>query len=711
MGVVYLAREEALDRLVAIKVLQDAAAADPQLRERFQREARTAAQLTHANIVPLYTTGQSSNVMYFVMGYVEGESLATRLRREGKLTAEATRRVLSELADALDYAHRCGIVHRDIKPDNILLDADTGRAILTDFGIAKRWVTASTLTEAGTVVGTVHYMSPEQGAGDHGLDGRSDIYSLGVVGYVMLTGQLPFDGPSLRDILVQHATRPPTPIRTLAPDVPSDLEVAITRSLAKAPKHRWPDAMALHRSLRKQDAYALLTPRSWFDGLGFRVLSFVYVFMLLIAAALAFEYGQPSVGSRHSIQGQSHSTEHSDSFGEGYTAGRRDRDGKPGPIKRWVLRVIEAGLPAAAGLPVAAREAVRLYSALYTGILSLWLIISLPLLVVAFWTGRKQGLRLRDIQRQVLRQPVWWRGWFPRGYAHPAMLEIWRRAPLASRLLQSFCDLVTIYLLAIELPGFVFAAALPSETAGAVFVGEWPGMGEFVPEAPALVPMDIVLLLLIAFATGLLIWGRRRGLSLRDARRLATGEALAPGFENLTFWREAGGLHVSGAERDSGSRPESASYTPIEYVRQIARISAEMTGDLAELAREAVAASQKLAADIDTVDREIEKLTRASEPEEIARLQRKVAALGPAKPLESDEDARMRELLGGQLELLQHLEGRRMEALSHRAGLANGLQGLWRALVELREEQAKHSPSVNEVASRVRTAMRVVALG
>ena len=248
MGSVYLARETALDRLVAVKVLPPEAG-DEQSRERFRREARTAAKLTHPNIVPLYSFGESDGVMYFVMGYVRGESLAARLNRDGKLSPDATRWILSELADALSYAHRQGVVHRDIKPDNILIDDESGRPMLTDFGVARARASGTTLTEMGAVVGTPHYMSPEQASGDRDLDGRSDLYSLGVVGYTLLTGRPPFEGESFRDVIVQHITKQPQPLRTLEPSVPADLAAALERCLAKDPSARWPDANGLKLSL------------------------------------------------------------------------------------------------------------------------------------------------------------------------------------------------------------------------------------------------------------------------------------------------------------------------------------------------------------------------------------------------------------------------------------------------------------------------------
>ncbi len=247
MGAVYLAREMALDRLVAVKVLPpggDAAGA----RERFRREARTAARLTHPGIVPLLSFGESDEATYFVMGYVRGESLAARLKREGRMGAEEVRRIVGQVADALDYAHRQGIVHRDVKPDNILIDDESGRPMLTDFGIAKASGAGQTLTEAGSVLGTPHYMSPEQASGA-ALDSRTDLYSLGVMAFAMLAGRLPFEGATPRDVVLKHLGQEPPPLEKLAPDAPADLRGAISKCLAKDPAARFPDAGSLREAL------------------------------------------------------------------------------------------------------------------------------------------------------------------------------------------------------------------------------------------------------------------------------------------------------------------------------------------------------------------------------------------------------------------------------------------------------------------------------
>jgi len=249
MGSVYLAREGKLERLVAIKVLRPEVANDPSARERFLREARTGAKLTHPNIVPLHTFGEVEGMLYFVAGYVRGESLSARMRREGQLPPDDVRHILIELADALDYAHRQGIVHRDIKPDNVLLDDESGRPMITDFGVAKESTGGAALTRTGYVVGTPQYMSPEQWSGERTIDGRSDLYSLGVMGWAMLAGRLPFEGDSAPALLAQHLTHEPAPVSTVVPGVPDDLSRALSRCLAKSATARWPDGKSLKEAL------------------------------------------------------------------------------------------------------------------------------------------------------------------------------------------------------------------------------------------------------------------------------------------------------------------------------------------------------------------------------------------------------------------------------------------------------------------------------
>jgi serine/threonine-protein kinase len=265
MAVVYRATDLRLHRRVAIKVLPPELAFNAEVRERFLREAQTAAQLTHPNIVPIYTVDEREGIVYFVMALVDGESLAERLQREGRMSVEETRRILAAVADALAYAHSKGVVHRDVKPDNIMLDRATGRPMVTDFGIARAAAGDTRLTVTGVAIGTPAYMSPEQALGERELDGRSDIYSLAVIGYQMLAGEPPFKASNTPAMLVKHVSETPRPLETLRPDVPRSLVRAITRALAKRPDDRWPDAGAF------RDALASNAPASADDARSNRV--------------------------------------------------------------------------------------------------------------------------------------------------------------------------------------------------------------------------------------------------------------------------------------------------------------------------------------------------------------------------------------------------------------------------------------------------------
>jgi len=254
MGVVYRARDERLQRRVAIKVLPPELAFQQDIRERFTREAQTAARLSHPHIVPIHTVGEGMGLVYFVMGYVDGESVAARIRRRGKLPVEEVRRIMAETADALSAAHAVSIIHRDIKPDNILLEGPRGRVMVTDFGIAKALSASSgaTLTGAGVAIGTPAFMSPEQAAGEREIDGRSDLYSLGIVSYQMLTGELPFSAPTVAGILMKQITEVAPDVRTRRQDAPEDLALAVSRCLEKDPENRWPTADTLRRALESR---------------------------------------------------------------------------------------------------------------------------------------------------------------------------------------------------------------------------------------------------------------------------------------------------------------------------------------------------------------------------------------------------------------------------------------------------------------------------
>jgi hypothetical protein len=237
MGIVYLARDVRLDRPVAIKLLPPDRAASEVLRERFLQEARTAAKLSHPHVVPIHAVEQDGEFVYFVMAYVEGETLGGRVRARGPLPPGEAARVLREVAWALAYAHAQGVVHRDVKPDNILLEAASGRALVADFGIA-RVAEATGLTAGGALVGTPEFMSPEQASGEP-VDPRSDLYSLGLVGFYALSGRLPFQGSSVADVLALQIGEAAPPIASVAPGTPRRLAQVIDRCLAKDPETRF----------------------------------------------------------------------------------------------------------------------------------------------------------------------------------------------------------------------------------------------------------------------------------------------------------------------------------------------------------------------------------------------------------------------------------------------------------------------------------------
>jgi len=251
MGIVYCAMDKRLKRNVAIKLLPPELAFRADIRSRFLREAETAAQLSHPNIVPIYNVEERENLVYFIMAFIAGDNLATRLQEVGAMDPVDVRRILREVADALAYAHKRNVVHRDIKPDNILLDADSGRAMVTDFGIARALTDKgdSRLTATGMAIGTPAYMSPEQSAGESDIDGRSDLYSLGVVGYQMACGDLPFNAPNTPSMLVKHLSERPIPVDQRRLDLPPDLARVIMILLEKDPANRFPDATSVVTAL------------------------------------------------------------------------------------------------------------------------------------------------------------------------------------------------------------------------------------------------------------------------------------------------------------------------------------------------------------------------------------------------------------------------------------------------------------------------------
>jgi eukaryotic-like serine/threonine-protein kinase len=244
MGVVYLAREVHLDRPVAIKLLPPHRAAEPALRLGFLREARLAAKLSHPNIVPIHAVEESGDFVFYVMAFVDGETLAQRVRERGPLPSSEGARVLREVAWALAYAHEQGLVHRDVKPDNIMLEASTGRVLIGDFGIAA----VAGDEHAAGISGTPEFMSPEQALGGD-VDARSDLYGLGATAYYAFTGRFLFEGASATEVLARQITEAPAPLASVATSLPRKLASLIDRCVAKSPEQRPESAKALAEQL------------------------------------------------------------------------------------------------------------------------------------------------------------------------------------------------------------------------------------------------------------------------------------------------------------------------------------------------------------------------------------------------------------------------------------------------------------------------------
>jgi eukaryotic-like serine/threonine-protein kinase len=260
MATVYLADDLRHHRKVAIKVLR------PELGsllgpDRFAREIRIAAGLTHPHILPLHDSGDAGGLLYYVMPYIPGDSLRRRLAREGQLPIDDAVRIVRQVAAALHHAHLQGVIHRDIKPENILLHE--GEAVVADFGIALAAGAAAgeRLTETGLMVGTPEYMSPEQAAGERALDARSDVYSLACVLYELLTGEPPHAGATARAVIARRFTEPAPRVRRVRPAVPPALEQALVRALAAAPEERFPTAAAFAEALGAAPAPGGAGPR------------------------------------------------------------------------------------------------------------------------------------------------------------------------------------------------------------------------------------------------------------------------------------------------------------------------------------------------------------------------------------------------------------------------------------------------------------------
>ena len=597
MGMVFCARARALEKLVAIKVLMPNGALSAVARDRFRREARLAASLSHPSIVPVFEYDETRELPYIIMEFVRGESLGRRLRHEGRLRPDASRRILLDLADALDHAHRRGIIHRDLKPENVLIAADSGRPLLADFGIAKAMDDGSHLTVSGVMIGTPEYMSPEQAAGERDLDHRSDLYSLGAIGYTMLAGRPPHQGPGAASVIGKILTEEPKPLRELVPDAPQDLVAAISRCLEKAPEHRWPDARALHGALAGEASQDEPVAEELRGVTGFGAFMLIVLLAAMAWAVNGIVSGDYVVAAVTSL----------------------------------------AGLLVAVGFLIYAR-----------GIAA-------------------HGYALSDVIRVSMWPPKWWGLWWPRGLRRPG--DVWECLPMSARLTRVLLTLMFATLLV----WLVMRSALPVVTRDAL---KWSvvGLSHFA---------------VLAVLTSLLRW-RTLGFAVQDASRLLFGPTIG-----VTFWNQP---HVNAVlVRRPNAAPACA--TAPESGRSMLHAIEDAAGQLSGRAREcgsdAARAARLLLDDVERLDVEIESLARDADPEELARVERRMAQLS-----ESQRDAR--EHLKGYAKIIRGqgdvLEVKRLE----REDANDTLQAIWMVLERLREPSCRGTPTEFELLERLR---------
>jgi serine/threonine protein kinase len=613
MGAVYLAHDLALDREVAIKALPPDRSGAPEGRERFRREARTAARLTHPHIVPLHTFGETRGIVYFVMGYVRGESLGMRLRR-GRMSASEARRVLGEVADALDHAHRQGVVHRDLKPDNVLLEDATGRALLADFGIAKAQGLDQTLTTTGSVVGTPHYMSPEQASGKGEVDGRSDLYSLGVVGYQMLAGARPFEGSSAGDLLAQHLTQPPPALGPRAGRAPERLVSAIERCLEKDPAERWPDAGAFRQAVAEEPSGELPDE-----------LRLVHTLTTVWIA-----YG----------------------------------------VGLWLYALYQ----------LTAKGEITA-SWLLDPPYNVWIFLGMASAGVVYDARRKHH-SWAAVRAAALRQPGWWRGYWP----HPwrAAGDVWDRLPAAVRRWRAalFALLVLFW---IAMPSSVIVLTGAAEQYARRGVQTIPLaktlMGRGDVDVGRAVPFT---LLGLALALGL-AWNLARGAVGRRIREVGgVRDADAPRIllastANRSFWTRPGIAALLEAppgetSGDDASPPDSLA----EVERSVSRRVARWPADRSTLAEAIVSSLGQCRRVLGELEREIASLRDDFDAEEARRLSAKVEALGPERDDEPQPRREMRALLARQLGLMRDVEARIAEREAERERHVAAAREVWR---------------------------------
>jgi hypothetical protein len=613
MGAVYLARERLLERLVAVKVLPHEAASQGGGRERFLREARTAAKLSHPNIVPLHSFAEQDGTFLYVMGYVEGESLESRLARDTRMSADETRRILAEIADALDYAHKQGVVHRDVKPDNILLEASSGRAVLTDFGIAKAGAHGQTLTQTGMIVGTPHYMSPEQASADRDVDGRSDIYALGVIGYRMISGRLPFEGASVQEVLTQHVMKSAVPLTQT--DDTRGLDTAVMRCLEKDPKDRWPTAAAFARACRPSEHEIELPDEvAHLPSLATTSLFALVATGYAIALLEAYEAGDPGtiVPAWFGIMG--------------------------------ALTVIFAGFCA------------------YTA-----------------WLSRRHGIAPARSIRMMFWPPAGWFGWWPNTWRRPG--DVWRRLPKTVRLNRILLTAALGMILGVMFPaiGYMLVWEIGDNPPMPRWLGRWIIGYSYV----LWVPLFFIPLI------NAMRWRKRFGLTDRLSNRLNN----EPTWNNAKFWDRPEIARV--LESAPGKASSAIPQRPAEYVAAINAAASSLPDAIRPALAEVNDTARELAKQIAALDAELAELSRDADPAERAKLEQKLSAVG-------SRGGQLRELLVGQIALLDSLEARRRQLGDDRERYVAMLKSIWLQVATLRAESAQASLSATEVTGRVR---------